>query len=440
MPLDRRRFLTAATAVSLSGVAVPRALAAAAVPAGRPDWGWVRDQFRLNYDIVHMETFLLSSHPAPVRRAIREFSEKLDADCHWAADVVFDATPAEDPVGDTKRALARYLSAAPEELALVPNTTTGLALVYNGLTIRPDQEILLTTHDHYSHVESARRAGEKKGVPVRFVTLHDDAVTARPEQLVSRLRAEIGPRTRAVGITWVHSSSGLRMPIAEVADMIATINEGRSAADRCLLIVDGVHGFGALDLDFARSGVDFLATGAHKWLHGPRGTGVVYGRADAWPHVQQTVPTFEVEDGLLQISFKHQPLPPTKAHFVSLGGFVAYDHLFALPAAVEFHERIGKAAIEARVLELNGVFQRELPKIKGVIPRSPRLTSLQSGIVSFDLEGKTADETVARLLAEGIRASTSPYEVPFARVSAGIMNTPRELDRTLTAIRKVAAS
>ena len=51
----------------------------------------------------------------------------------------------------------------------------------------------------------------------------------------------------------------------------------RDAADRILLCVDGVHGFGAVDVDLPDLGCDFLATGTHKWLFGPRGTGIAVG-------------------------------------------------------------------------------------------------------------------------------------------------------------------
>ena len=80
-------------------------------------------------------------------------------------------------------------------------------------------------------------------------------------------------------MTWVHSSTGVRLPVAEYGAAIADLNRRRDRADRVLLCVDGVHGFGAVDVDLPDLGCDFLATGTHKWLFGPRGTGIVWGRA-----------------------------------------------------------------------------------------------------------------------------------------------------------------
>ena len=96
---------------------------------------------------------------------------------------------------------------------------------------------------------------------------------AQTRQCFRNIEAALTPKTRAVGVTWVHSSSGVKMPIARLADAIARANRGRADADRCLLIVDGVHGFGNQDVDIPALGCDFFATSTHKWMLAPRGTG-----------------------------------------------------------------------------------------------------------------------------------------------------------------------
>ena len=61
-----------------------------------------------------------------------------------------------------------------------------------------------------------------------------------------------------------------------------TLNKKRAEADRVLLCVDGVHGFGVEQESVGDLGCDFFVAGCHKWMFGPRGTGIVWGRADAW--------------------------------------------------------------------------------------------------------------------------------------------------------------
>src|SRR6185295_628395 len=135
-------------------------------------------------------------------------------------------------------------------------------------------------------------------------------------------------------------------------------NRGRALGDRCLLIVDGTHGFGNQDVDVAKLGADFFASGTHKWLFGPRGTGFLWGRADAGPEMRPTVPTFDPEAPEPWAAWmERQPLPPTQAKFVSPGGFLAYENVLGVKAAVDFQRSIGRDQIASRVRELNAAFR-----------------------------------------------------------------------------------
>ena len=120
------------------------------------------------------------------------------------------------------------------------------------------------------------------GAPYRKVQLYAAPETATEDEIVSNLVKGVGPRTRAVAVTWVHSSTGVKLPIRRMADALAGLNKRRAEADRVLLCVDGVHGFGVESETMADLGCDFFVAGCHKWIFGPRGTGLVWGRADAW--------------------------------------------------------------------------------------------------------------------------------------------------------------
>jgi selenocysteine lyase/cysteine desulfurase len=402
------------------------------------DWHAVRELFPLAPDWVHLSSFLFVSHPKPVAEAIDRFRRKLDADPLWVEIALL--TDAEGrPYEAVKRALADYIGGAPHEIAPTSNTTSALAMAYHGLRIRGDQEILTTEHDHYSHHESIRYAAARSGCGVRYVALYDAPASASAGQIVDRLARAIGPRTRAVGVTWVHSSTGVKLPIDAIAAAVARANRGRAAADRCLLIVDGVHGFANQDVDAARLGCDFFAAGTHKWLFAPRGTGFLWGRSDAWPELRPTIPSFD-PDGMTTWDawMARTELPPTAAAFVSPGGFVAYEHLLAVPAAVELHRTIGRDRIATRIAELNGAFREGAAKIPHVTLHTPRDPALSGGISCFEVAGLTPQQVTQRLAAQRIRTTTSPYRVSYARVSAGVMNFPDEIETVLRAIRGLA--
>jgi selenocysteine lyase/cysteine desulfurase len=451
MTLSRRRWL-ASVSLGLTAGSIgcgTERVADAPPPAGPAslrradgavDWQAVRDLFPLSRDWVHLASFLLVSHPRPVADAIHRFRQKIDADPAWLEQAAFSDTEGR-PFVAVKHALAGYLGAAPEELCATANTTTGLALVYHGLRIRRNQRILTTEHDHYSQHESIRYAAARSGCGVDYIALYDQPATANAGEMVARLETAIGPTTRAVGLTWVHSSTGVKLPLAAMAEAVARANRSRTSADRCLLIVDGVHGFGNQDVNVAELGCDFFATGLHKWLFAPRGTGVLWGRRDAWPEMAPTIPTFDPDaPETWEAWMTRQPLPPTEASFVSPGGFIAFEHLLAVPAAIELHRTIGRDHIAARVAELNADFREEAAKIAGLTLHTPRDPQLSGGMSCFEVAGVPAHDVAVRLAEKRIRTNSSPYRTSYARVAAGVMNSPEDIDAVLRELRTLAAS
>lgn len=434
MGIDRRGFLARTGLSAAAGALAPSREQAGVPGAGDTiDWGWVRDQFVLSRDFVNLSAFVLSSHPRLVREAIEVYRRILDEN----PLVVQYAASALSAV---KRVIADYLVGRPEEIAFTPNTTAGLALVYNGLRIQPGQEILTTEHDHYSHHESIRLAAQKSGATLRRVALHDGAAGADEDTIVERLRQAITPLTRAVGVTWVHSSTGLKLPLSRIAEAVRDANAGREEADRCLLIVDGVHGLGVEDENVAAMGCDFLAAGTHKWIFGPRGTGIIWGRLDAWPHVRPTIPSFESSDPFLAWLRDEPPSPATKAAWVSPGGYWAFEHFWAVEAAFRFHRLLGRSRIAARVHALNDQMKEGLAAMPHVVLHTPRGSHLSAGIVCFEVNGLTPAGVVQRLQAKRILATTTPYAHPYARVAAGITNSPAEVETTLREIRALGAA
>jgi isopenicillin-N epimerase len=456
MAVSRRQFVLGssltATGLSLAGSLAPAAGAAKAAasehhapevrkpaPAANPqDWGWVRSQFKLDPDYAHLSNFYIVSHPQPVRDAIDRYRRGLDENPFlFLEQHMFEKE--EDMLWKrVTAAAAAYTGAKPEEIALTSSATMGLALVYNGLRLKPGQEILTTTHDHYSHHESIRLAAAKAGTAVRQVALYDTGAKANAEEMVSRLHDAIRPATRVVGVTWTHSNTGVRTPVRRFADMLAQVNRNRDEADRALLVVDGTHAFGAVEEQVASLGCDFLASGTHKWILAPRGTGILYAPAARWALLQPTIPTFMDLD--VYLAWQDGRLPgPTTAAAMSPGGFFAFEHQWAAVEAFRFHETIGRPRIAARIAELNSRIKEGLAKLPKVTLHTPKDPAISAGINCFEVAGLTPQQVVTKLLDRRIIASTSPYKVTYPRLSAGIMNTPEEVDRALAAVKALAA-
>jgi len=432
MRIDRRDFLSGAVAAGAALAGAPRAQAASSA-ADLSTWPRVRDQFLLSRDTVNLALMLLASHPKPVREAIDRHRRALDED-----PVTYAMSHLETGDRETREAAASYLSVKPEEVALTGNTTTGLALLYGGLPLRPGQEVVTTTHDHYSTHESLRLRAVHTGASVRKVTLYAVPETASEDEIVSNMVKAVGPKTRAVAVTWVHSSTGVKLPIRRMADALADVNRKRDEADRVLLCVDGVHAFGVESEAAPDLGCDFLVAGCHKWLFGPRGTGIVWGRAAAWKGNAGIIPTFDW--AAYQAWMRGQSpdgLPPGPR--TSPGGFHAFEHRWALPEAFRFHQQIGKARVTARIHELARHCKEGLAALPKVKLHTPQSEALSAGLVCFEVEGVGPQEVVDRLRARKIIASETPYATSYARFSPGLLNTPEEIDRAVAAVAAMTA-
>ena len=431
---NRRNFLVRSglalgTALIASEVpSLSRSGALAATPSRSFDWQAVRDQFPLSRDLIHLAGFFLASHPTPVREAIERHRRGLDADPigYWLAH----EKQQEESV---LRAAADYLGVSPTEIALTDSTTMGLGLLYGGLALQQDQEILTTTHDHYSTDVSLRLRAERTGATVRRISLYEELSTISRESLVKKLVGQVRDHTRIVAVTWVHSSTGLKLPIAEMAKALENINASRAEKDRIIFCVDGVHALGVEDFRLSDLGCDFFVAGTHKWMFGPRGTGFVWGHERAWPFANAIIPTFHSDayDMWMRV-IPPRPLP--MAIYMTPGGFHSFEHRWALDQAFVFHQAIGKPRVTQRIHDLNDHLKQGLAKMQHVTLRTPLSRDLSAGIVCFEVAGLKPDQVVRRLRERGIVASVTPYATQYARVAPGLLNSPEEIETVLKAI------
>lgn len=388
--------------------------------------------FALEPGYAHFGGFLLAPHPRPVREAIEHYRKQLDSNPVRAIDEFLSER------GRTVRAAAaRFIGARPNEVALTDSTTMGLGIVYGGLRLREGEHVVTTAYDHYSTHEALRFRAMRDGATFRRIALFEHSARANEAEIVKRLMAAVTERTRIVAVTWVHSMSGVRLPIPAIAAAIAAHNRGRAEADRTLLSVDGVHGFGALPVSVDRFGADIFIAGTHKWVFGPRGTGLVWAREPTWKKIVPTVPPFEDETHLPWLEGKFADHVPGGI-LNTPGGFHSFEHRWALPAAFDFQNAIGRTAIAERIHALNRQLKEGLAKMRHVELFTPMADELSAGITCFLVDGLSPHTVVKRLLAKKIIATTTPYANTYARLAPGLLNTPAEVDRALAEIRALA--
>ncbi|KHA71541.1 class V aminotransferase [Pseudomonas chlororaphis] len=420
---NRRDFLKQAGIVAAAlplGASLPDlASASAAAPLPRNKWAQLQQLFDQEPDYLHFSNFLITTHPRPVREAIEQHRAALDKNPGLAMD--WDLGVIEQREENVRVWAARYLQTNAKQIALTGSTTEGLATIYGGVHVRADQEILTTVHEHYAtHTTLALRT-ERDGTRVRKIALFKDVYHASKDEILANIDNAIRPETRVLGMCWVHSGSGLKLPIGEIGAIVDKHNRGRSDADRIVYVVDGVHGFGVDNLNFAQMNCDFFIAGTHKWMFGPRGTGIICSRFEDVRYVTPVIPTFSEAT-----AFSTTMTP---------GGYHAFEHRWALDEAFKLHLQLGKADVEARIHALNSYLKQRLqqrPQIELVTPLSP---ALSAGFTFFRVKGKDSDKIAAHLMANRVVADAVHRDVgPVIRTAPGLLNDEAQIDRLLAVL------
>ena len=439
MTLDRRDLLVrtgllvGAGALAAAGCRSDEEAVTTAAASGLDTWEGVRASFELDRSRAQLASFLLAAHPRPVRDAIAEHRGRLDAD---TAVYLHDAS--ERLEADVLQAAAGYLGVAPEEIAVTGSTTMGLGLLYATLRLDAGEEILTSEHDFYSTHEALRLRAEATGAAVRRVRLYDEPGSAASGDIVQRVRDAVTPSTRAVALTWVHSSTGVKLPVREIADELSE-RDAELGKRKTLLAVDAVHGLGVEPEALPELGCDFLVSGCHKWLFGPRGTGIVWGRADAWPEVAPTIPSFTDGESFGAWIAGAEPSGSTSAAAFTPGGYHAFEHRWALAAAFRFRQEVGRERAAERTRALATRLKQGLREVPGAVVRTPFDEGLSAGLVCCEVASMAPEELVDRLLSDhGVVASVTPYATRYLRFGPSIVNSQEDVDRAVAGVAELA--
>jgi selenocysteine lyase/cysteine desulfurase len=372
-----------------------------------------------------MSSFYLASHPRPVRDAIERHRRGLDGDSH---------TYIEENVERLERAVrdeaSRYMGVNGDDLAFTDSTTMGLGLIYSGFKLKPGEEILTDTRDHIVTNISAGYGAERSGGTLRQAALYANPASVDADEVADNVRTNLRDNTRLLAVTWVHSGTGVKMPITRIAEVVRAHNRGKSPDQRTYLAVDGVHGFGIEDISIPDLGADYFVAGTHKWLTGPRGTGLVWATPDAWAMVNPTIPTFDP-------MWRTGPVEKMPAAaWNTPGGFHSFEHRWAVAEAFRFHSGIGRDRVAARVHSLNSLAKAEMSKLPKVKIHTPIDPDLSAGIIAFEVAGYTPQQVVQRLHNMHIIASVVPdfYSPLLARVAPSLMTLEDDVARTVRAI------
>lgn len=221
--------------------------------------------FGLSPGLIHLNT--ASAGPTSNRVLARTLAAWRQLETDPVAQSYYDLPDTVFTAADQVRGKAAALvGCAPDEILITRGTTDGITTLAQSVRLAKGDRVLLSNQEHEGGEVGWLHRQKLDGVIVDRVQLPLQEYDV--DRIVNAYRAEISPRTRVISVSHVLASTGLRMPIAEIAKL--------ARAHSILCVVDGAQAVGHIAVDVVALGCDAYATSGHKWLMGPKGTGFVY--------------------------------------------------------------------------------------------------------------------------------------------------------------------
>jgi cysteine desulfurase/selenocysteine lyase len=306
---------------------------------------------------------------------------------------------------------SRMIACSPAEVALVKNTSEGIATIQMGLDWRPGDIVVAFREEFPANFYCWQLLAERHNCVLRWLSLDDPL-----EKIDEACRG-----ARLLAISWVNYLSGLRVDLAAIGEICRRHN--------VFFFVDAIQGLGVFPLDVKACGIHALAADGHKWLLGPEGWGVLY--------VDQAVQDqiFPVEFGWTNVknwadySSRDMTLRPDAGRYEP--GTLNVAGSFGLRASLQLLNNEGLDRISAKVLALTSRLASGILAQGGELLR-PHDSSSGSGILSFRFPGKDSNRLQAELKAR--RVLSSPRQ-GFVRFSPHFYLELADMDTVLDHVR-----
>ena len=378
-----------------------------------PDW---RDEFFDFGDAVYLNVAGQAPIPRVAARALETAAgwKKLP---HEIPDAEYFGLP------DRVRALlARMLGGKPHEFAITTGASAGLAAVAYGLDFKPDDEILIARGEFPAHISTWAPLAAAGRLRVRMV-----APSNRFHNSDDFIQA-IGPRTRLISVSLVRFDDAVCFDAPRLAAACHAVGG--------YLLLDVSQCAGAMPLDVASLGADFLVCAGYKWLLGPYGTGFLWVREGLidqmrpGPFYWKALPGAENFHSL-HLDPAHAAPVPRHARRWDAPETSSFFNLAALEGSLELILRAGVETIWQHNARLISSMIERLPLDRCVLA-SPHEAAARGPYAC--VAARSAEKTAT--LYEKLRTAKIFVSLreDALRVAPHLFNTPRDFDRFLEVI------
>jgi cysteine desulfurase / selenocysteine lyase len=318
-----------------------------------------------------------------------------------------------------RASVGKVIGANPREIALTTGASTGLCAVALGLTWKPGDEVITAKGEFPLQYTTWKPMEEREGIVLKVVAPRDKFITA------DDLIAALTPKTRVVSVSHVRFENGSMLDAPKLA--------AACHAQGVLLLLDVSQSCGAVPMDVATLGADFLVSAGYKWLLGPFGTGFFWAKSE---HIAMMRPApfywmaMGGADNFAAMATA-EPKPGGDAKRWDAAETANYFNHSALEASVEFVLRAGPEIVAMHNHKLINFMYERLPKDR-CVPTSPLDPAQRGPYGCFAARSPEATASLyERLCKENIVTSLREGNI---RVSPHLYNAERDIDRLISVI------
>src|SRR5262249_38817731 len=248
----------------------------------------------------------------------------------------------EGELDQARAELGAFVNADPDDLAFVPNATTGVNTVLRALHLAPGDELLTTDHVYGACYNALEDTAERAGA--RVVVARVPFPLSGEDDVLGPVLEQVTERTRLVLIDHVTSPTALVFPVKRLVAGLAS-----RGIDT---LVDGAHAPGMLPLDLLALGAAYYTANCHKWLCAPKGAAFLHVRRDRQgalrPLVITTVATSpRVDRSRFRLEFDWTGSDDPTA-YLSVPGSIAFLQRLFPGGMTELYARTHALVVKAR--------------------------------------------------------------------------------------------
>jgi cysteine desulfurase/selenocysteine lyase len=376
-------------------------------PAGtvsaEPLWRHYRDQFPVTERLIYMNHAAV----APLPRVTAEAMQGLAQDVLDFGSLHYDQWL--DTYEQLRVAAAKLIGADRGEIAVVKNTSEGIATVAMGLNWHPGDRVVAFREEFPSNYYPWLRLEEHRA-SVDWLSVTDSLDVID--------RACQGAKLLA--ISFVQYLSGFRADINAIGEICRRHG--------CFVLVDAIQGLGAFPLSVQTAHIDALAADGHKWMLGPEGCGILYIRKSRQDSI------FPMEFGWTNVAGYHDyssrdlTLRPDAGRYEC--GTLNTIGCYGLRASLEFLLEVGIERIAPAVQALADQLAEGAAQ-KGYLLLGNRTPENGAGIVALHKPGVDSRQVVHELKERGIIAAPRQGWVRF---SPHFYISPEDIERVVQAL------